>query len=76
MRLSLPNAVHNPVSLVGMAITTAMACLFLALFLLELLGYLANPYVGLLVFVTVPAIFVVGLVLIPTGAWWTASNTR
>lgn len=49
-----------------------MAVLFLALFLLELFGLLTNPYIGLLVFVAVPAVFLFGLLLIPIGAWRTA----
>lgn len=55
-----------------MAIATAAAMVFLALFALEITGYLANPYVGLLVFVTVPAVFLAGLALVPLGAWRTA----
>ncbi len=53
-----------------MAIATAMAVVFLVFVLLDVLGYVGNPYLGLLVFVTIPAIFLVGLLLIPFGAWW------
>ena len=76
VRLSLPEAVRNPVSLLGIVIATAMAWLFLALFLLELFGYLTNPYVGLLVFVTVPVLFVASLLLIPAGAWLSSRRRR
>jgi hypothetical protein len=68
-RFRLPTAAGNPVSLIGAAIATAMAVLFVALFALELFGYLTNPYIGLLTFVAVPAVFVLGLALIPLGAW-------
>jgi hypothetical protein len=54
-----------------MAIATAMATVFLGLAALHLAGFLTNPYIGLLVFVAVPALFVAGLLLIPAGAWWT-----
>ena len=74
--LWLPGAVQNPVSLLGSAIVTAMATLFVVLVLLDLLGYLTNPYLGLLVFITVPAIFVAGLLLIPYGAWRAARRRR
>ncbi len=74
--MTLPDATRNPVSLVGMAIATAMAIIFLVLFGLELLGYLANPYIGLLVFVAVPVIFILGLLLIPLGAWWSARRRK
>jgi nitrate/TMAO reductase-like tetraheme cytochrome c subunit len=76
VRLRLPLAARNPLSLVGVAIATAMAVLFLALLGLDLLGLLTNPYIGLLVFVSVPTIFVFGLILIPIGAWWAARRRR
>jgi hypothetical protein len=50
-----------------MALAAAMAALFLVLLLLQLLGFLENPYVGLLLFVAVPAGFVFGLLLVPVG---------
>ena len=68
----LPDTVRNPVSLLGMAIATAMAAVFLVLVVLHLGGFLKNPYVGLLVFIALPLLFLTGLVLIPAGAWWTA----
>jgi hypothetical protein len=55
-----------------MAIATAMAGVFLALAALHVAGYLTNPYIGLVVFVAVPAVFFAGLLLIPIGARWTA----
>jgi nitrate/TMAO reductase-like tetraheme cytochrome c subunit len=67
--LRLPAAARNPVSLLGIAIATATAWVFLALLALDLLGYLANPYIGLVMFVAVPAAFVAGLLLIPIGVW-------
>ena len=63
--VGVPAATRNPISFVGTAIATAMAVLFLSLFFLELLGYITNPYIGLLVFIAVPALFVAGLLLIP-----------
>lgn len=74
--VKLPDAVRNPVSLAGMALVTASAVLFLILFLLEFFGYLVNPYLGLLVFVTLPAFFLVGLALIPFGARRAARRRR
>jgi nitrate/TMAO reductase-like tetraheme cytochrome c subunit len=60
-------ALRNPISRIGVALTTASALLFLFLLFIELLGRLENPYTGLVVFVMMPAIFVVGLLLIPIG---------
>lgn len=69
MRLDLPSAARNPISLIGAAIATAMAIVFLALLALETGGQLRNPYLGLLMFIAVPAVLVFGLALIPIGAW-------
>jgi hypothetical protein len=69
MRLDLPSAIRNPISLIGVAVTTAAAVVFLALLALELAGQIRNPYFGLLLFIAVPAVFVIGLVLIPIGIW-------
>lgn len=69
MRLDLPSAIRNPISLIGIAVTTAAGVVFLVLLALELSGQIRNPYFGLLLFVAVPAVFVMGLVLIPIGIW-------
>ncbi len=69
MRLHLPSAARNPISLVGVAVATATSVLFLGLLVVETLGLLRNPYVGLLLFVAIPALFLVGLLLIPVGIW-------
>lgn len=46
-----------------------MAVVFLILLALEVSGQITNPYFGLLLFVAVPAVFVLGLLLIPIGVW-------
>jgi hypothetical protein len=74
--LFLPLLARNPASLVGIAVATTTAILFLVFLLLELFGLLANPYLGLLLFVAIPAVFTLGLLLIPIGMWWTARRTR
>ena len=60
---------RHPVSLAGAVLATAGAVAFLALFVAELLGLLHNPYAALVVFVAVPALLVIGLLLIPFGMW-------
>jgi len=69
VRLSvhLPAAVRNPISLIGIVVATATAGVFLVLLALDLLGYLANPYIGMILFVVIPVAFVAGLLLIPIG---------
>ena len=54
-------------SLAGAVITTAGAVGFVAMAIAAALGLFNNPYAGLVVFVLLPAIFVLGLLLIPLG---------
>lgn len=69
MRFDLPSAARNPISLIGTAIATAAAVVFLALLALELGGQIQNPYLGLLLFIAVPSVFVLGILLVPIGVW-------
>jgi hypothetical protein len=60
--------IRSPISVAGMVLTTISAVLFLVVFLADLFGLHTNPYIGIVFFVLLPALFVVGLVLIPLGA--------
>lgn len=60
---------RHPLSVVGVALATVGALLFLTFFVFDLLGFHFGPYAGLLFFFLFPAIFVFGLILIPIGAW-------
>jgi hypothetical protein len=59
----------HALALVGVALTTVSAVLFLLFFFLDLVGFHSNPYLGIVTFLLLPAVFVVGLVLIPVGLW-------
>jgi hypothetical protein len=61
--------IRSPISVAGMVLTTVSAVLFLVVFLADLFGLHTNPYIGILFFLMLPGLFVVGLVLIPFGAW-------
>ena len=50
---------------VGVVVTTTSAFVFLSLAFLQF----DNPYYGLVVFVLIPALFILGLLLIPLGLW-------
>ncbi len=60
-------ALSHPLAITGVVITTVAAVLFIALLLAVLANMLTNPYAGLVVFVALPALFVMGLILIPLG---------
>jgi hypothetical protein len=61
--------IRSPISVVGMVLTTISAVLFLIVFLADLFGLHTNPYIGIVFFLILPGLFLVGLVLIPVGAW-------
>ena len=61
--------IRTPISVLGMVLTTISAVLFLVVFLADLFGLHTNPYIGIVFFLVLPAFFVIGLVLIPSGAW-------
>ena len=61
--------IRSPVSIAGMVLTTIAAVVFLIVFGADLFGLHTNPYLGIVFFLILPAVFIVGLILIPLGAW-------
>jgi len=57
------------ISMLGTALVTLAGFSWLFLLPTNLRGTVGNPYIGLLLFVVIPAIFFVGLVLIPIGVF-------
>jgi nitrate/TMAO reductase-like tetraheme cytochrome c subunit len=61
---------NNPISLAGGAITTAAGVTMISYWLVEIFGRLSeNPYLGIIFFLILPGLFVLGLALIPIGVW-------
>ena len=59
---------NNPISLTGGAITTASGITMISYWLAELAGQLSdNPYLGIIFFLLLPLLFLLGLALIPLG---------
>jgi NapC/NirT cytochrome c family protein len=56
-------------SLVGAALVTTAAISWLFVLPLHIRGHVDNPYVGIIVFLILPAIFFTGLALIPIGIY-------
>lgn len=68
---------QNPLSLTGAVITTSAALTTMAFWFYEIfLPGPPHPYIGILVFLILPAIFVLGLVLIPLGIWLRRRSLR
>jgi nitrate/TMAO reductase-like tetraheme cytochrome c subunit len=61
---------QNVISMAGAALATIGAGLFLLVFLIDLFGYHQHPYIGIIFFLLLPAVFVFGLMLIPVGIWF------
>jgi len=69
MKLIPVTLVRHPIGLFGMWLATVGALLFLLFFAFDLFGFVSNPYLGILFFLILPGIFIVGLLLVPLGAW-------
>jgi nitrate/TMAO reductase-like tetraheme cytochrome c subunit len=60
---------NNRTSQLGITLTTASAITLLTLFTTDFFGVRLSPYAGAIAFLALPAVFLVGLVLIPLGMW-------
>jgi NapC/NirT cytochrome c family protein len=62
---------HNPLTLAGAGLTTSAGLTLVGLWFFELIrGGPQHPYAGIVLFLFLPAVFVLGLVLMPLGIWW------
>jgi hypothetical protein len=61
---------NNPISLAGGAITSAAGVTMIGYWLVQIVGRPnANPYLGIIFFLLLPALFIAGLLLIPIGVF-------
>ncbi len=58
---------NNRLSQAGVVLTTASAVTLLTFYTTEFFGVRVSPYVGIILFLILPAVFVLGLLLIPVG---------
>jgi hypothetical protein len=60
---------NNTLSLLGGALTTASAMVLIGFWVIRLLGHggTSNPYIGIILDLCLPALFVAGLLMIPIG---------
>ena len=65
--MKMPRSVSNWISIVGVIIAINCFILIIILFLESLFTAQANPYNGMFTYIILPAILVIGLVLIPVG---------
>ncbi|MEW6509627.1 MAG: NapC/NirT family cytochrome c [Bacteroidota bacterium] len=69
MKRLLPNSFYNPLTLVGAAIAAVSFGLVLFLILLESLAETPKPYMGIIAFVILPAILLIGVAIAVAGVW-------
>src|SRR5580700_10957420 len=68
---------QNPITLAGAVITTSTALTTIAFWFYDIfLPGPPHPYIGLLVFLILPGVFVLGLLLIPIGIWLRRQRLR
>jgi hypothetical protein len=68
---------ENTISLIGVVLTTSSAVTLIAFWIYDfVLPGPPHPYVGILLFLILPALFVVGLILIPIGIYFYRRKLR
>jgi nitrate/TMAO reductase-like tetraheme cytochrome c subunit len=67
---------RHPLAVAGALLTTVSAVVFIALVIAAIAGLFEHPYAGLVVYVVVPGLFLLGLLLIPLGMWLEARRLR
>jgi hypothetical protein len=55
------------ITMAGVTLVTLAGFLWLFVIPVNIRGHVGNPYIGLLIFIAIPAVFFVGLALIPIG---------
>lgn len=69
MKLQLPNSAKNMTSLVGA--TIALISLFMIVFLFVITTFFSGQpiYLGLITYILLPGVMIIGLIIIPVGMW-------
>jgi hypothetical protein len=67
MKLKLPDSAHNWISLIGAMIALISFFMIVFLFVITSIMFQSATYIGLVIYILLPAVMVVGLILIPIG---------
>jgi len=68
---------HNPVTLIGAVITTSSAITMVGFWAREMVNDApVHPYIGIVLFLVLPGIFLLGLLLMPLGLWFRYRKLR
>ena len=66
-RIRFPRLAYNPISILGAVISAGTAVLIAALLYVHAVQADWNPYLGIVVYMILPPVLILGLVLIPVG---------
>src|SRR6266702_2219628 len=67
---------NNWISLIGVVVVTAAGGAWLLLLPATFRGGITHPYLGILIYMMLPGIFIGGLLLIPAGIYWKRRGQR
>jgi nitrate/TMAO reductase-like tetraheme cytochrome c subunit len=68
---------HNAVTLIGAVLTTSAGITLVVFWAFEILSSRpTHPYAGIVFFLVLPAVFVLGLILMPVGVVWRRARLR
>ncbi len=74
--MKLPNAYYNRISFYGTLLAGFSLALIAFLYIVTKFFYEGGAYVGLIIFIIIPAFLVVGLFMIPIGMWLKIKRER
>jgi hypothetical protein len=74
--MKLPKSISNWISIVGFIISVNSFILILVSFVQDLLTEHSNPYTGIFTYIILPAIMLIGLILIPIGMFINRKKTH
>jgi hypothetical protein len=69
VRHRFPTTAYNFVTLFGVSLALFALAAMLILYLLDVFAAGQNPYLGIVIFLVLPAVLILGLGLIPLGMW-------
>lgn len=66
-RKLFPDHFYNPITLIGAGIALLSFAIFIFLVILEFFAHTTNPYLGIITFIILPSILILGLLMIAFG---------
>ncbi len=67
MKLKIPESSHNWISLIGVTIALVSFFMIVFLFAITSIFFESSTYIGLVIYILLPAVMIVGLLIIPFG---------